>query len=147
MQLYIFLVLCWLTASLGASAGDAQKTVDQSFLPRYTLLADSKKTEQDLERQPNDVAVSEQQPWRRFANAGYVSQQGGWPTYSSAGSHAALLGPGLMLLGVNLGALLYMLLGVLGLAPTQRIGAWHGHDIYRSDRQHLGSGKDLDMYL
>ncbi|XP_034480867.1 uncharacterized protein LOC117786638 [Drosophila innubila] len=149
MQLLILLALCWMTASLEASSSDAQKAVDQSFLPRYTLLAESKKKEQDLDRQPNDVAASEQQPWRRFAYAGYGGQQSSWPGSSSAASLAAMLGPGLLLLGVNLGALLYMLLGVLGLAPPQHIGGGGhgGHDIYRSDRQHLGGGKELDMYL
>ncbi|KAL7733785.1 hypothetical protein ACLKA6_011508 [Drosophila palustris] len=147
MRLLIVLALCWMTASLEASASDAQKAVDQSFQPRYTLLAESKKKEQDLERQPNDVAAGEQQPWRRLAYASYGSQQGSWPGSSSAASLAALLGPGLLLLGVNLGALLYMLLGVLGLAPPQRMAAWHGQDIYRSNRQNLGGGKELDMYL
>jgi len=146
MQLLILLALCWISASLEATASDAQKPVDQPFIPRYTLLAESKKNDEDVDREQNDVAVSEH-PWRRLAYSGLGSHYSAWSGSNSAASLAAMMGPGLLLLGVNLGALLYMLLGVLGLAPPQRLGVWHNQDIYRSDRQHLGGGKKFDMYL
>lgn len=136
MQLFIFFALC-----LVAAASDAHKAVDKPFVPRYTLLAESKKKDQDLDQLPSDLV--ERQPWRRLAYGGFGGQQTGWP----GPMQTASLGPGLLLLGVNLGALLYMLLGLLGLAPAQRIGTWHAGDMYRNDRQHLGAGKESTLYF
>ncbi|KAH8302229.1 hypothetical protein KR044_004259 [Drosophila immigrans] len=134
MQLLVIFAFCCLAAAM-----EATQKPDPTFLPRYTLLAESKKQEHELEQKP-----SEPQPWRRLSYSNYGNN---WPGTAPAASLAALLGPGLLLLGVNLGALLYMLLGVLGLAPPQRLGAWQSAEIYRNDRQQLGAGKESDMYL
>ncbi|KAH8398203.1 hypothetical protein KR215_012168 [Drosophila sulfurigaster] len=136
MQLLVLLSFCCLAAAL-----EATQKPETTFLPRYTLLSESKKGELQLDRQPN----TEQQPWRRLSYSNYGNN---WPAAAPAASLAALLGPGLLLLGVNLGALLYMLLGLLGLAPTQRLGAWQAAEFYRNDRrEQLGAGKEADMYL
>lgn len=144
LLLVLFGVCC-----CAAAASEELETGELKFLPRYTLLSEGKKKDQDLDKQPGDTHVSEPQPWRRlnYVNYGGGGQHNGWPANSPAASPAAIMGPGLLLLGVNLGALLYMLLGLLGLAPPQRFGGtWPGADIYRNDRQDFAFSKKPDMY-
>ncbi|EDV97649.1 uncharacterized protein LOC6557250 [Drosophila grimshawi] len=142
--LFVIFALCWV---IGAIAGDAQSVVDsKKYVPRYTLLAESKKQDQDSNAAA--VASEQLQPWRRLAFTGFGGPQSGWPASGLSASPTALLGPGMLLLGVNLGALLYMLLALLGLAPPQRLGGvFNSGDIYRNDRQQLGAGKETDMYF
>lgn len=143
MQLFILLALC----CVAACTSDAHDVMDKPYAPLYTLLAESKRKEQDLGATPSDVVASGQQPWRRLAYTGLGSHPTNWLGSTSAASLTAPIGPGLLLMGVNLGALLCMLLGLLGLAPSQRIGAWHTGDIYRNDRQNLGDDKESTLYF
>lgn len=135
----LFAVCCCAAVASKSSASEEQ---------RYTLLAESKKKDHELDRQPSDVG--EAQPWRRLNYVGYGGQHNAWPAAAPGSSLASPMGPGLLLLGVNLGALLYMLLGLLGLAPAppQRFsGTWQGADMYRNDRQDFKVGKESDMYF
>ncbi|KAH8398731.1 hypothetical protein KR222_001748 [Zaprionus bogoriensis] len=136
MQLLVLLVVCWVAVATKATQSEEQAT-------RYTLLAESKKQEQ----QPGELHAAELQPWRRLAYTGYGAAQGSWPIATPSVSPAALLGPGLLLLGVNLGALLYMLLGLLGLAPPSPAAPQRYGGIYRNDRHDLDVGKETDMYF
>lgn len=138
MQLLPVLFAVWCCAAVASMSSASEEQ-------RYTLLAESKKKDQELDRQPSDVV--EAQPWRRL---NYFGQHNAWPAAAPGSSLASPMGPGLLLLGVNLGALLYMLLGLLGLAPAppQRFsGTWQGADIYRNDRQDFKVGKESDMYF
>ncbi|XP_017842921.1 uncharacterized protein LOC108600075 [Drosophila busckii] len=117
----------------------ALESTPDSLQPRYTLLADSKRKDQLQDKDSTELSQNALQPWRRYGHQ---------PTAWTASTPGALLSPGLLLLGVNLGALLYMLLGLLGLAPSQRPGAWSAADFYRNDRQEsLSTGKETDMYF
>lgn len=143
MQLLILLAVCCAVAC----ASNAHDATDKAYSPRYTLLAESKRKDQDMGPASTDVAASEQQPWRRLAYAGFGGQPSNWLGSGTGGALAAPIGPGLMLLGLNLGALLCMLLGLLGLGPSYRVGPWHTGDIYRSDRHNLGGDKESTLYF
>ncbi|KAH8384417.1 hypothetical protein KR200_005575 [Drosophila serrata] len=166
--LEVIFIAC-LVASVSGSAGEVKLPVEQAFVPRYTLESkrqdlDLPASEQNQEEQQHQQqrlpATSDKKPWRRRVDFGYDGVS--TAAWSAAPSPPAailsilnpLLAPGLLLLGVNLGALLYMLLGLLGLAPhrsSSRAGsisqAWPTHDeiLYRHN---LGEGgKETAVYF
>ncbi|EDW73592.1 uncharacterized protein Dwil_GK19288 [Drosophila willistoni] len=140
-------MLLWLVLILGlavaSSAPDSDLTpMVEKYRPRYTLMAESKNKDSDDKLEP-EKALGPQQPWRRLSSFGHNSP---WPlnglvALPTATILAPLLGPGLLLVGINLGALLYMLLSLLGLSPNRNL-----NDFYRQNLVE-GNGKESDVYL
>ncbi|XP_017101301.2 uncharacterized protein [Drosophila bipectinata] len=159
MWLPVIFIAC--LAIVSGSIAEAVPPVEPPFVPRYTPGAESKR--QDLElpaegEQPRPP-VADKKPWRRV-EYGYDAA---WPAPSAPAAILSilnpLLAPGLLLLGVNLGALLYMLLGLLGLAPHKtaaryssepRPNAWPSDEILythpRRQNQH-NEGKETAVYF
>ncbi|XP_030372900.1 uncharacterized protein LOC115622916 [Scaptodrosophila lebanonensis] len=118
---------------------------------RYTLLAQSKdynNREPELSQQNTEIISK---PWRRWAY-GYPgnSQPAVPPNLNLLGALINL--PGLLMIGVNLGALLYLLLGILGLTPPRSWPASHPHDFYRNNRHivdddGVDGGKETSVYF
>ncbi|KAH8313017.1 hypothetical protein KR067_013409 [Drosophila pandora] len=163
MWLPVIFMACLAIAS--GSVAEAVPPVEQAFVPRYTPVTESKR--QDLElpaegEQPRP-AVAEKKPWRRVEYGYDAANAAAWPAPSAPAAILSilnpLLAPGLLLLGVNLGALLYMLLGLLGLAPHKstarfssepRPNSWHSDEILythpRRQNQH-NEGKETAVYF
>ncbi|XP_034659124.1 uncharacterized protein LOC117895527 [Drosophila subobscura] len=140
------------------SGNDGKTVADPTFVPRYTLTAESKNKDLDLspdgdrQRPPiNEKGHPTQKPWRRGEYVYDGVYTANWPAPSAPNAMLGLLGPllapGLLLMGVNLGALLYMLLGLLGLAPPRSNRHATSDDIYRRDRHNLGDGKESAIYF
>ncbi|XP_001972144.3 uncharacterized protein LOC6545587 [Drosophila erecta] len=174
MWLSLIFIACLAGASSGSVGGDdpvVKIPVEQGFVPRYTPMAEGKRQDLDL---PAEVVSVEQQkrphagdkkPWRRVQYGYDGVHTAAWAAPSPPAAILSilnpLLAPGLLLLGVNLGALLYMLLGLLGLAPyrsgsTSRIAShpeansqlWpDDQSFYRRDRHNVGEGKETAVYF
>ncbi|XP_033157849.1 uncharacterized protein LOC117139562 [Drosophila mauritiana] len=126
MWLSLIFIACLAGASSGSVAGNEKIPVEKGFVPRYTPVAEGKRQDLDL---PAEVGVEQQKrppagdkkPWRRVQYGYDGVPTAAWAAPSPPAAILSilnpLLAPGLLLLGVNLGALLYMLLGLLGLAP------------------------------
>ncbi|KAH8234974.1 hypothetical protein KR032_006908 [Drosophila birchii] len=136
MWLLEVIFMACLAAAVSGSAGEAKL---EAFVPRFTpenkrqdldLPASQQNQEEQLQQQhqhqlQRPLAAGDKKPWRRRVDYGYdgVSTAAAWSAAAPSPPAAILsilnplLAPGLLLLGVNLGALLYMLLGLLGLAP------------------------------
>ncbi|XP_043648202.1 uncharacterized protein LOC122616720 [Drosophila teissieri] len=170
MWLSLIFIACLAGASSGSVGGDEKMPVEQGFVPRYTPVAESKRQDLDL---PAEVGVEQQKrptagdkkPWRRVQYGYDGVQTAAWAAPSPPAAILSilnpLLAPGLLLLGVNLGALLYMLLGLLGLAPHRSGGPsriaslpetnsqyWpDDQSFYHRDRHNLGEGKETAVYF
>ncbi|XP_017028379.1 uncharacterized protein [Drosophila kikkawai] len=166
--LEVIFIACLAAASVSGAAGEVKLPTEQAFVPRYT--PESKRQDLDLpasgqsleeQQQLRPPVAGDKKPWRRRVDYGYDGVS--TAAWSAAPSPPAailsilnpLLAPGLLLLGVNLGALLYMLLGLLGLAPhrsSSRSGsisqAWPTHSDEILYRHNLGEGgKETAVYF
>nr|XP_017005466.2 uncharacterized protein LOC108063048 [Drosophila takahashii] len=133
MWLSVIFIACLAGASGSVGGvGEGKIPAEQAFVPRYTPVAESKRQDLDL---PAEVGLEQQQrppagdkkPWRRVEYGYDGVSTAAWAAPSPPAAILSilnpLLAPGLLLLGVNLGALLYMLLGLLGLAPHRSGGS------------------------
>ncbi|XP_022208370.1 uncharacterized protein LOC111064861 [Drosophila obscura] len=156
MWLPIIFIACLAAAS--GSGNDGKSVAEPTFVPRYTLTAESKNKDLDLspdgdrQRPPiNENGNPTQKPWRRGEYAYDSVYTANWPVPSAPNAMMGLLGPllapGLLLMGVNLGALLYMLLGLLGLAPSRSNRHATADDIYRREVHNLADGKEAAIYF
>ncbi|XP_037721074.1 uncharacterized protein LOC119554289 [Drosophila subpulchrella] len=169
MWLSLIFIACLAGAS-GSVGAEGKLPVEQAFVPRYTPVAESKRQDLDL---PAEVGLDQQQrppagdkkPWRRVEYGYDGIPTAAWAAPSPPAAILSilnpLLAPGLLLLGVNLGALLYMLLGLLGLAPhrsgsTSRVAlhpnanpqSWpDDQSYYHRDRHNPGEGKETAVYF
>ncbi|EDX07258.1 GD11143 [Drosophila simulans] len=126
MWLSLIFIACLAGASSGSLAADEKNPVEKGFVPRYTPVAEGKRQDLNL---PTEVGIEQQKrppagdkkPWRRVQYGYEGGPTAAWAAPSPPAAILSilnpLLAPGLLLLGVNLGALLYMLLGLLGMAP------------------------------
>ncbi|XP_017053380.1 uncharacterized protein LOC108096344 [Drosophila ficusphila] len=169
MWLPLIFIVCLVGVS-GSVGGEGKLPVEQAFVPRYTPVVEGKRQDLDL---PAEGSLDQQQrppvvdkkPWRRVEYGYDGLPSASWAAPSAPGAILSilnpLLAPGLLLLGVNLGALLYMLLGLLGLAPhrsgpTSRVAphpdanphSWpDDHIFYRRNRHNLDEGKETAVYF
>ncbi|XP_016971651.1 uncharacterized protein LOC108039228 [Drosophila rhopaloa] len=169
MWLPLIFIAC-LAGVSGSVGGEGKLPVEQAFVPRYTPVAESKR--QDLELPAKGSlelqqrpSAGDKKPWRRVEYGYDGVSTASWAAPSPPAAILSilnpLLAPGLLLLGVNLGALLYMLLGLLGLAPhrsgsSSRVAShpdanpqfWpDDQTFYRRDRHNLGEGKETAVYF
>ncbi|KAH8378706.1 hypothetical protein KR009_000880 [Drosophila setifemur] len=167
MWLPVIFIGC-LAGVSGSAAGElSAPPVEPPFVPRYTPGAESKHKDLDLPieggEQKRPQATTNKKPWRRVEYGYDGLTTAAWTAPSAPTAILSilnpLLAPGLLLLGVNLGALLYMLLGLLGLAPHRspsRMGgepqpnSWNTADdlLYTHPRGHnLLEGKETAVYF
>ncbi|XP_016957680.1 uncharacterized protein LOC108029712 [Drosophila biarmipes] len=164
MWLVLIFIACLVGAG-GSVGAEGKLPVEQTFVSRYTPVAESKRQDFDLpaevglEKQPRPPA-GDKKPWRRVEYGYDGVPTAAWAAPSPPAAILSilnpLLAPGLLLLGVNLGALLYMLLGLLGLAPhrsgtSSRVvnpQAWpEDLTFYHRDRHNPGEGKETAVYF
>ncbi|KAH8286495.1 hypothetical protein KR054_010157 [Drosophila jambulina] len=172
--LEVIFIAC-LASTVSGSAGEVKLPKEQAFVPRYTpeskrqdldLPASGQNLEEQQQQQQRPLVAGDKKPWRRRVDYGYDGvSTAAWSAAAPSPPAAILsilnplLAPGLLLLGVNLGALLYMLLGLLGLAPhrsSSRAGqgsisqAWppnHNDEILFRHNLLAEGGKETAVYF
>ncbi|XP_017085249.1 uncharacterized protein LOC108117374 [Drosophila eugracilis] len=170
MWLSLIFIAC-LAGTSGSVGGEGKIPGEQAFVPRYTPVVESKRqdldlpAEESLDQPKRTSQAGDKKPWRRVEYGYDGIPTAAWTPPSAPAAILSilnpLLAPGLLLLGVNLGALLYMLLGLLGLAPHRsgsnsrvashpnaNLQSWPDEEMfYRRDRHNLGEGKETAVYF